>query len=304
MEATRRHRRHKRKCQVNEALAGARGAAQVSAMSVFHLERSLIRVSGPERVSFLQNLLTQSVDDFEGVRYGALLNAQGKVIADMLIWADDNAFILETDLRFGKDLMRRLSLYKLRAQVTVEEAKTLAVAFSEKPFDGALADPRLPNGALGYRKLVRRDESSKNPGAEVFRMLALREGVPSLADDAKPEEVFAGEALLDELNGVDFQKGCFVGQENVSRMKRRATTRKKFCRIACEGAAPEYGAAISAGGADIGAIRSARGDRAIALMRLDRAMEASENGVPLSAGGHKIRLDPPSWLILPSRDEA
>lgn len=272
---------------------------------MFHLDRRLIRVSGPDRVSFLQNLLTQDVEGLASVRYGALLNAQGKVSVDMLIWSMNDAFILETDLRFGDDLLRRLGLYTLRAQVSVEEVRDLGAVFSEQLFDGALADPRMPEGALGYRKLAPRDEALKvQNGDVILRALTVQQGVPNLAEDAKPEEIFAGEALLDELNGVDFQKGCFVGQENVSRMKRRATTRKKFCRIAYEGAALEYGAAINAGDADIGAVRSATGNRAIALLRLDRAMEASERGVTLTAGGREIRLDPPSWLILPSREGA
>jgi folate-binding Fe-S cluster repair protein YgfZ len=111
--------------------------------------------------------------------------------------------------------------------------------------------------------------------------------------------VFAGEALLDELNGVDFQKGCFVGQENVSRMKRRATTRRKLCAIAFAGEAIAYGTPIRAGEADIGTMRSSQPGRAIALMRLDRALEAQERGVKLLAGERDVRLDPPPWLILP-----
>lgn len=272
---------------------------------MFHLERWLIRVSGPDRVSFLQNLLTQNVEDFEGVRYGALLNAQGKVSADTLIWTHDEAFALETDVRFGEDLQRRLSLYKLRAQVSVEEAKDLGVVFSANPFDGAVADPRLPNDALGHRKLVPRAEALKlREPDDTYSRLALECGVPDLAENTKSEELFAGEALLEELNGVDFQKGCFVGQENVSRMKRRATTRRKLCRIAFDGERIEANTPIFAGEAEIGSVRATAFARGFALVRLDRAMEASENGVPLTAAGREIHLDPPPWLVLPSREEA
>lgn len=274
-------------------------------MSVFHLERWLIRVSGPDRVSFLQNLLTQNVEDFDGVRYGALLNAQGKVSADMLIWAREDAFILETDLHFGEDLLRRLGLYKLRAQVTVEDVRDLSVAFSAKPFDGATTDPRMPAGEIGYRKLMQRTEAVKLHTHEIpYSRLALEFGIPDLAENMKPEELFAGEALLEELHGVDFQKGCFVGQENVSRMKRRATTRRKLCPITFEGERIEGFTPIFAGEAEIGSVRATAFMRGFALMRLDRAMEASENGVPLVAAGREIRLDPPPWLILPSREEA
>jgi folate-binding Fe-S cluster repair protein YgfZ len=111
--------------------------------------------------------------------------------------------------------------------------------------------------------------------------------------------VFALEALLEELNGVDFKKGCFVGQENVSRMKRRATTRKKFCPIAFDGAPPVFGAPVSAGPADLGTLRTGTNGRALALLRLDRALEAVRAGHDLTVEGRSVRLDPPPWLILP-----
>lgn len=272
---------------------------------MFHLERWLIQVSGPHRVSFLQNLLTQNVEDFDGVRYGALLNAQGKVSADMAIWAMDDAFILETDPRDGETLLRRLSLYKLRAQVSVDAAADFAVAFSEQPFEGALADPRMPNGALGYRRIAPRAQAPELKADDgSYARLALRAGVPDLAENTAPDEVFASEALLEELHGVDFQKGCFVGQENVSRMKRRATTRRKLCPIVFAGERIEVHTPILAGEAEIGSVRATASGRGFALVRLDRAAEAATKGVALTASGREIRLDPPPWLILPPREHA
>ena len=273
---------------------------------LFHLDRALIRVSGPDAVSFLHNLLTQSVETLDAPRYSALLSPQGKVIADMILWPDADGIVVDAPASRGADLLRRLSMYKLRAQVSVTDAADdLAVIWSATMFDGAAPDPRLSGDDLGYRKLAAHaDAVSLADGASALDAMRIGAGVPDLALDAQPEEVFAGEALLEELNGVDFQKGCFVGQENVSRMKRRATTRKKFCRIIFDGAAPTYGAAIKAGGAEIGTVRSSGAGRAIALVRLDRAIEASENGVSLSAEGREIRLDPPPWLILPSREDA
>jgi len=305
MEATSRHRRQKRKCQVNAALAGARGAAQVSAMAeVFRLDRALIRLSGPDSVSFLNNLLTQNVEHLDAPSYAALLSPQGKLIADMFLWPMAGDLVIEADATRGADLLRRLSMYKLRANVVVADASdALSVTFSDARFEGAAADPRLPHGALGWRKMAPRSEAQDlADGAEVYDAKRLAIGVPDLARDAAPEEVFAGEALLEELKGVDFQKGCFVGQENVSRMKRRATTRRKFCPISFEGALPAFGAAIKAGDAEIGTVRTGAEGRAIALMRLDRALELSANGARLSVEGREIRLDPPPWLILPSRE--
>ncbi len=143
------------------------------------------------------------------------------------------------------------------------------------------------------------------------RLMAKASSTPSASPPAfriwratrNPKKSSRGEALLEELNGVDFHKGCFVGQENVSRMKRRATTRKKFCRIVFAGAAPAYGTAIKAGEAEIGAVRTGVGGarhRARASRSCNRGFRKWR---PLSADGREIRLDPPDWLILPSREE-
>ncbi len=262
------------------------------------LDRTLIRVSGPDAAPFLDNLLTQNVTRLADARvlYAALLSPQGKALADMMLWAAGDAIVIEADPARGADMLRRLGMYKLRAQVTLEDVSAMhAVLWATEPFEGASPDPRL--GALGWRALT---QAAPAPQGDVaYDALRLSVGAPDLARDAAPEEVFAGEALLEELNGVDFQKGCFVGQENVSRMKRRATTRKKFCPVVFEGPAPAYGAIVTAGAAEIGQIRTGAEGRAIALLRLDRALAAQQDGVQLSAEGREMRLDPPSWLILP-----
>jgi hypothetical protein len=276
---------------------------------LFRLNRALIGVSGPDALAFLDNLLTQNLKapslQFDAPRYGALLSAQGKVFADMILWPHAEGVLLEASADRGADLIARLSMYKLRAQVSLADAsEALAVVWSESMFAGAAPDPRRSGDELGYRRLCPRQDAASSPdGASAFDAKRIAAGVPDLARDAQPEEVFALEALLEELNGVDFQKGCFIGQENVSRMKRRATTRKKFCPIVFNGAAIAYGTPIKAGEVEIGAVRTGMEGRAIALARLDRAIEASENGAPLSANGREIRLDPPDWLILPSREE-
>jgi tRNA-modifying protein YgfZ len=267
------------------------------------LDRALIRVSGPDARAFLNNLLTQSLDHlvWPGLRYGALLTPQGKVIADMMIWAaGDDAVVLDADPSRGADLLRRLAMYKLRSQVEITDVSDKHnVLVADDVFGEAQLDPRLRE--LGWRAL----SAIRSPdGAAAYESKRIALGVPDLARDAGADEVFAGEALLDELNGVDFQKGCFVGQENVSRMKRRATTRKKFCPVVFEGEAIAPMTPILAGDAEFGTIRTGAPGRAIALLRLDRALEAAETGKSLTACGRPIRLDPPSWLILPQRDPA
>lgn len=265
------------------------------------LDRTLIRVSGADAVSFLNNLLTADVAP-GGVRYAALLSPQGKVSTDMFLWDVGGGVAIECDPTRGADLLRRLSLYKLRAAVTLDDLSSdLTVAVSDAAFDGAKPDPR--NAALGWRSIVRSSEAAFFHEATSYDAKRVAAGVPDLARDAAPDEVFAGEALLEELNGVDFQKGCFVGQENVSRMKRRATTRKKFCPILFEGETPQFGTPVVAGAAELGSARTGVNGRAIALLRMDRALEAIAAGQTLTADGREVRLDPPDWLILPQRDE-
>lgn len=267
------------------------------------LDRSLIRVSGPDAVGFLQNVLTQDLVGLgNGARYAALLSPQGKVIADMLVWRADDEVVLDADPARGGDLIRRLSMYKLRAVATLEDVSDrFGVVWASKPFDGAAIDPRLPT--LGWRKIVETGSASGDATA-AFDALRIGLGVPNLARDAAPDEVFALEALLEELNGVAFQKGCFVGQENVSRMKRRATTRKKFCPIVFDGEAPVQGAVVRAGEAELGSVRSSVAGRALVLLRLDRALAAVAQGQALTVDGRAVRLDLPPWLILPGNEDA
>jgi len=264
------------------------------------LDRALIRVSGPEARGFLNNLLTRNLDAMGAARlaYGALLTPQGKVVADMLIWDQGEAIVLDCDGSRGGEMLRRLTMYKLRAQVDIADISAQRnVLAADDVFGEAQLDPRLPE--LGWRALSSMDAPKGDAAYEAHRLTL---GVPDLARDAQPDEVFALEALLEELNGVDFQKGCFVGQENVSRMKRRATTRKKFCPITFEGAAPAPMTSVMAGEAELGTVRTGANGRAMALLRLDRAFEALKAGKPLTVEGRVVRLDPPPWLILPQRD--
>lgn len=272
------------------------------------LDRAIIRVAGPDTIGFLDNLLTQDVTKLTNADplYSALLTPQGKVIADMFLWGDKNAneptIDIETDPSRAAELTRRLNLYKLRAKVSLEDITAQRIAlYSEKAFLGDDHDPR--NADLGWRAIAIPQLVSFQEDSGQFEANRIALGVPDLARDAAPEEVFAGEALLEELNGVAFDKGCFVGQENVSRMKRRATTRKKFCPVVFDGGPIAFGTPVFAGEADIGSVRTGLAGRAIALLRLDRALDAVSGGKSLTAAGRAIRLDPPPWLILPLRED-
>ncbi len=271
-------------------------------MIPFALPRAVLALQGPDAVHFLDKLITNDLGRLrlDAPVYAGLLTPQGKVVADMLIWAaPEGGLLLETDPARGGDLLRRLTMFKLRANVRIDDvsAEYRAEAWLEAPPADAAPDPR--HAALGWRRLRRgpAHEAPAAPGALEARRLMV--GAPDLARDAAEEEVFALEALFEELNGVDFKKGCFPGQENVSRMKRRATTRRKFCPVRFTGETPDFMTPVLAGAAEIGTIRTGMEGRALALLRLDRARAALEQDEALTAGGRALTLDPPSWLIMP-----
>lgn len=266
---------------------------------------ALLRLEGPDASHFLDNLLTRNVSDLApgAVGYAGLLTPQGKVAFDMLIWRarDGSAYLIETAAERGPHLLARLKLYRLRAKVQIEDVSaqlTAAAVFDETgPGAGLFApDPRRPDFC---RRAILEVDAMEDLPAATYHARRIEAGIPDLAHDAAPEELFALEALFEELNGVDFHKGCFVGQENVSRMKRRATTRRKLCRVRFDGPAPAYGAPITAGAAALGDVRSSADGVAMAFLRLDRAREALDKGEPLMVAGQPIRLDPPDWLIQP-----
>jgi len=271
-------------------------------MAVYLPARSVLRVSGEEAGPFMDALLTNDVSaaDIGRSVYAALLTAQGKLIADVFAYRGaDGALLLDLPRAQAGDLLRRLTMFRLRRKVTLEDVSDTHTVVIGMEGQGP-ADPRRPDGSLGDRFLA--DAPPPHPDAiAAYEALRVAAGVPDPGVDAAPEEVFALEALLEELHGVDFQKGCFIGQENVSRMKRRATTRRKFCRVAFDGPAPPYGTPVTAGPATLGDVRSGIDGCAIALLRLDRAHEAMDAGTPLLVGDTPVRLDPPAWLLMPEK---
>lgn len=275
-------------------------------MALYAPARSVLRVAGEEAGDFLDALVTNDVSRAtpEAPVYAGLLSPQGKVIADLIAFrADDGALLLDVDAARAEDLLRRLTLYRLRRKIALENVSDrFHVVVHTDGQSGLPADPRRPDGSIGARVIEAAAPAPPDPLADYAAHLVAA-GVPDLSVDAAPEEVFALEALFEELHGVDFQKGCFIGQENVSRMKRRATTRRKFCRIAFEGPSPAFGSEITAGPAQLGSVRSGVDGRAIALLRLDRAREATDKNIPLTADGVTVRLDPPAWLIMPEQGD-
>jgi folate-binding protein YgfZ len=255
--------------------------------------RALVRVSGPDRLGFLQGLLTQETETLGpgDLRFGALLTPQGKLLFDLFVLGGE-AVLLDAAADRREALIQRLSLYKLRAAVEFAPADG-GVWAAWTPEAGAwippwIADPRLPTlGARAYGDAPAPETASEAD----YHAWRLTLGVPDPARDAADGGAFPIEADFDLLNGIDFRKGCFVGQETTSRMKRRGQIKTRTLPIVFDGPPPSPGAEILAGDLRAGEVLSGMAGRAMARIRLDRAA-----GADLSVDGRPVRVEYPGWF--------
>jgi folate-binding protein YgfZ len=269
-------------------------------------DRAVVRVTGEAARNFLQGLITNHIDQAKpgSSIHAGLLTPQGKILVDFFVLPADAGFLLELARAKLADLIQRLTVYKLRTQVAFAEEPSLRVAASwgspPRLPEGAIAyaDPRLPE--LGLRILLPANTDISGLGCALAtedeyhaRRIAL--SVPEGGRDYAFGDAFPHEAMFDQLNGVDFKKGCFVGQEVVSRMEHRGTARKRIVGVEGEGPLPPSGTQITAGGNPIGTLGSVAGNSGLALLRLDRAEEAKAAGSPLHAGDVTIAIRIPAW---------
>jgi tRNA-modifying protein YgfZ len=277
-------------------------------------DRGVVRVAGEDARHFLNGLLTADISKVtpDTPRFAALLTPQGKIILDMIVAEapaeDGGSFFLDVPKALAGPCVDRLNFYKLRAKVTVENlSETLGVM---AVWDGDAAteyglcyrDPRLV--ALGWRIVLpphlaaeaAADLHAALVPADEFEARRIALGVPRGGLDFGYGDAFPHEADMDQLNGVDFAKGCFVGQEVVSRMEHRGSARTRIVPVAYDGFAPEPGAAVTAAAKPVGTFGSAADGRALAMLRLDRATEAFAAGEPLIAGAITLRLVKPDWM--------
>ena len=282
--------------------------------AAFLPDRGVVKVGGEDARNFLNGLVTTDVTLVRpGLgRFGALLTPQGKITIDFIITeapaGHGGGFLIDAPRALAKGLADKLGFYKLRAKVTVENLSddlgVMAVWDGEpstKP-DLIFADPR--HAALGWRVLVPEGLAQKVAdlaGAELVESGAydahrIATGVPRGGLDFIYGDAFPHETNMDRLHGVDFDKGCYVGQEVVSRMQHRGTARTRTVRIALDGAAPEPGTAVVAGDKPVGTMGSSAGDAGLALLRTDRAIDALDAGTPLTSGGLAIRIADPEAL--------
>jgi tRNA-modifying protein YgfZ len=296
----------------------------VKMKSTLLTERGVIKVVGDGARQFLHGLVTADILKLQpgGAKFCALLSPQGKIVADFLLTeapaTTGGGFFLDVERGQIAALIDKLNLYKLRAKVIVEDLSDvlgmLAAWNTTSPVDLArqlaeagdtiglcYPDPRLP--ALGLRVMLPPHRAAAvaaalgaefaDAGAYEAHRIAL--GVPRGGLDFAYGDTFPHEADMDQLGGVDFQKGCYIGQEVVSRMEHRGTARTRAVPVRYDGTAPERAAPVVAGDRSLGTMGSAAAGRGIALLRLDRTTDALSGGETLTAAGVPIRPIKPDW---------
>jgi folate-binding protein YgfZ len=251
--------------------------------------RALIRVAGPDARPFLHNLLTQDVETLKPgeLRFGAMLSPPGRLLFDLFLWGEDEAVVLDVAAGRRDALITRLGMYRLRAQVEITADDRPVVASWPGVAQGFVADPRM--AALGGRAL---GDVATNADEDAWDAHRLSLGVPDPTRDGGHDARYPIEANLDLLNGIDFRKGCFVGQETTSRMKRRGEIKKRMLPLTFEGPAPGEGTEVLNGELRAGEVLTGRDGAAIALMRLDRLDGA------LAIEGRRAVVQMPDWLAL------
>src|SRR6266446_1344096 len=277
-------------------------------------DRGVVKVAGADPRSFLNGLLTTDVTKVTPVqaRFGALLTPQGKIVVDCIVAEapaeDGGGFFLDCPRALAPALVEKLNFYKLRAKVICEDLSEVLGVMAVWDGNGSteyglvFADPRL--SALGQRIMLPphlAKQAAADLGAELFEAAAYEAhrialGVPRGGLDFIYGDAFPHEADMDQLHGVDFHKGCFVGQEVVSRMEHRGSVRTRMVPVAYEGFAPDAGAAVTAAEKQVGTFGSSAGGRALAMLRLDRAEDALAARHVLTAGAVRLRLVKLDWL--------
>ena len=264
-------------------------------------DRAVLLVGGADARDFLQGLITvdMATVDEKDAAYAALLTPQGKVQFDFLISAADGAYRLDVPAGAASDLLKRLTFYRLRAAVELADISAdcpVHVAWSTDgaPVDrrGAFADPRL--NALGCRWYGAAPEGDPEVEGD-WHAHRIRLGVPEAPRDFAYGEVFPHDIDMDDLSGVDFDKGCFVGQEVVSRMRHRGSARKRVITVSAEAPLPEAGSDILAGDRVIGRLASHDGTRGLALIRLDRLAAGLRSGAAITVDGISLEASIQDW---------
>lgn len=259
-------------------------------------DRGVIAAEGDDRVAFLQGLVS---NDIEAVRPGhavwaALLTAQGKWLADFFVFSDGNTLLLDCEAEQIPMLLQRLSRYRLRMQVSLRHASALHVyvGWDGVPVvEGVTApDPRLPDFAL---RILAAGPLAATASPDDWDRLRLAAGLPDGSKDMEPDRSVLLEAGFDELAGVSWSKGCYMGQELTARTKYRGLVKRRLVPVAVDGALPPPGTPVLKAGIEVGTMRSGRDGIGLASIRLDVI------GATLLCGDARLTPSIPAWMRLP-----
>ncbi len=276
-------------------------------------DRGVVKVAGEDARNFLNGLFTADIGKVtpEKPCFTALLTPQGKIIVDCIVVEarldDGDGFFLDCPRALAADLMEKLNFYKLRAKVTVVDLSAALGVLVIWPGAGdsdyglVYPDPRLDE--LGARMTLvpqQAADAAKDLGAElvdakIYEAHRIALGVPRGGLDFIYGDAFPHETDMDQLNGVDFGKGCYIGQEVVSRVEHRGSARKRIVPVTTDMFAPDAGVPVMAGAKQIGVMGSAAGPQALAMLRLDYVSDAQASGTPIVAGDVTIRPHKPHW---------
>jgi folate-binding protein YgfZ len=274
-------------------------------MPVAHLDdRAVVRIAGPDAKTLLQNVVTNDMDGVEthGSGYGALLTPQGKILWDFVLHKQGNGFAADIRAGEAEAFAKRLTLYRLRAKVEIAVTTDLSafVAWRETSSDPspqgggeAPSDPRL--AALGTRWVASKGSAVPDASADDWHRHRIALAIPEGGIDFVFGDAFPFDAGMDSLHGVAFDKGCYIGQEVVSRMRHRGTARRRIVALHAKGKLPEPGAEIVAGERPLGRLGSSSGEKGIGLVRLDRLRAALDEHLPVRAGPEEVAVALPVW---------
>jgi len=272
-------------------------------MPVAHLaDRALIDVSGPDAEHFLQNILTIDLATLDAgqARPGALLAPQGKILFDFLVSRIDGGFRLELRQDLAADFMRRLTLYRLRAKADIRESDRHVVAVSWGNDSGpsqtdstSASDMRFPAALHARRHYGELPPADAAPAD--WHALRISRGIAESGEDYAAGDAFPHDVLLDQNGGVGFRKGCYIGQEVVSRMQHRGTARRRVLLVSADKPLPAPGTAVTANGRPVGALGGVSGTNGLAILRIDRVKDAVDSGTPLLADGVELSASIPDW---------
>lgn len=267
--------------------------------------RSLIRISGKDAQDFLHSLITTDIEGLpeNEARPGALLTPQGKILFDFLIWRDGEGFVLETETGQRDALTKRLTMYKLRAAVELAALPEdgVTVFWDDEADKGAVVDGAFAKAGIPVSRTAGQHAEGQ---AEAYQALRITAGLVVSGEDYALQDAFPHDILLDKNGGLSFKKGCYVGQEVVSRMQHRGTARRRVAQVTAQAPLPATGTDITAGGKPVGTLGSVFGNQALAIVRIDRVGDAVASGVPLLAGDVPVTITLPAWTGLTFPAEA